>query len=397
MKKEKKQRFWTPINIVLFLSFFSLSAYFYAGFFFPDKTIFPLLPKSFTIYIAILLFFPAAVAGLFFLYRSAYLKRIKASSALITLLLCSLGVLLLYPAAAFRYNRQTESQISNFHSFLQLKPNDIPTIDGTKYNIFCLGGSTTEFKDEKGRDWPSLVEKKLMTTPGFETARMINCGKQWYSTLHILIHYTQNVRPLKPDAIIVMENINDLLHNADHSRLSKGIFRNDYGHFLGPLTRIVEYGNFSSYITKSFSAFWYQEKPKDFERSEFPGLDSFERNLKTIITLARNDGTRIILMTQPNIYKEKMSQKELEMLIMLNIESVGSGKKWSYKTAYRGINAYNDRIRKVASDENVILIDLDKAVPKTSEYFYDDVHYKPKAYDRISDFLAIEIPKKIYL
>ncbi|MFO7524700.1 MAG: SGNH/GDSL hydrolase family protein [Ignavibacteriaceae bacterium] len=188
--------------------------------------------------------------------------------------------------------------IDEFHFFLQIKPAQVNNVDTTIYYVFCLGGSTTEFKDETGRDWPGLVQEKLNKELLFKDIRLFNLGKQWYSTQHILINYALNLKQYKPDAVIVMENINDLLHNADFSWLSAGEFRDDYGNFLGPLTRLIKYGSFAEFFVKTIDGLWYQEKPIEIEMTEFSGLKAFERNLNTLITLAKEDGTKIILMTQ---------------------------------------------------------------------------------------------------
>lgn len=391
----KNRKFWTSFNIIVVSAFFAICLYVYIGFFYPDLTVFATVWSAYKLRIAILLFFPAAVIGLFTLYKAAYLRQIKVRSAVMVLLACIFILLLIFPAGQLQYNRTQQKRIDDFHTFLQLKPNEIGTVDTTAYNIFCLGGSTTEFRDEKGRTWQSLVEEKLVRNYGIENVRLLNSGKQWYSTLHMLINYTQNVRPYRPDAIIVMENINDLLMNADNSRMSIGKFRGDYGHFLGPFTGLIRYNNFLTLLQETLSGLWYQNKPVEIETKKFPGLPSFERNLKTIITLAKHDGTKIILMTQPNIYRINMTGKDRDKLVMLNVETVGSGKKWSYGTAYAGLNAYNDMIRKVAADEQVKLIDLDKAVPKSTAYFLDDVHYKPAAMDIISERISGELGKTL--
>jgi hypothetical protein len=97
-------------------------------------------------------------------------------------------------------------------------------------------------------------------------------------------------------------------------------------------------------------------------------------------------------MTQPNLYKDSMSVEETFSLEMLNTEAIGNGVKWSYKTANNGFVQYNNRIRELAAtNENVYLIDLENIVPKNSEYFYDDVHYKVKTYDLISEYISTEI------
>ena len=139
-----------------------------------------------------------------------------------------------------------------------------------------------------------------------------------------------------------------------------------------------------------------QEKPIEIDTTEFSGLKAFERNLNILITLAQEDRTKIILMTQPNIYKDQMTEQEIGTLGMLNGEAVGNGKRWTYKTALSGFRQYNDKIRKIASTRvGVYLIDLELIVPKSLEFFTDDVHYNSKTHDLISPFISEEL-KKIF-
>jgi lysophospholipase L1-like esterase len=298
---------------------------------------------------------------------------------------------LLYPLADYFYNKAIDESMNDYHTYLQLTPKHYSDISKHDYNIFCLGGSTTEFKDESGRDWPSILEKSLREKYKHKNIRVYNFGRQWYTTQHLLIDYIQNLRKYGPNIILIMENINDLLHNADFSVFSKGKFREDYGNFLGPVTRVVKYGSLIEYIGNVVKNSWYQNKPREINTDIFPGLVSYERNLKTLISLAKDDGTDVILMTQPNIYKDSMTNKELSMLRMLNSEAVGNGKKWVYQTAYQGLKKYNKKISEIATTENVQLIDLDSFVPKSDDYFYDDVHYKSKAYDLISGKITEEL------
>jgi lysophospholipase L1-like esterase len=301
---------------------------------------------------------------------------------------------LIYPFVNYFYNGSSEeksNRLDDFHAYLQINPPALKNLDSNKFNIFCLGGSTTEYKDSLGRDWPGLVEKKLNNKLQYEHVELFNYGKAWYSTQHILINYILNLKQYKPNAIIVMENINDLLQNADFSWLSKGKFRDDYGNFLGPMTRILKYGDFATFITKEIKGMWYQSKTAYVETNKFPGLKSFERNLNILISLAKEDSTKIILMTQPNIYKDSMNVNERNALHMLDNEAIGNGKKWTYKTALIGIRQYNQKIREIAFSRNIPLIDLDKIVPKNLEYFYDDVHYNYKTYDLIAAYIAQEL------
>jgi lysophospholipase L1-like esterase len=380
--------FWNRLNILGLLFFIGISGLVYAGFFYPDPTIFAIHWSPKLVSWGIRIFFPSLIIALMLLYRAVYLGKIRLQSLFFLAFLGCFGLLLAYPLADYLYAKSGANRLQTFHAYLQLNPPNIEVKDSTAFTLFYLGGSTTEFKDQAGRDWPTLVEKKLHENARFQAIRCYNCGKQWYTTQHILINYIENLRKFKPDILLVMENINDLLHNADFSRFSSGPFREDYGTFLGPLARLMKYGSLSEFVLEMSRSLWYRAEPEYIETNHFPGIVSYERNLRTLITLAKSDGTRVILMTQPNIYKDEMTREELAALFMLNKEAIGNGKRWTYKTARTGIRAYNDKIREIAASEGLDLIDLEKMVPQTLEYFYDDVHYRSKTYDLIATDLA---------
>ena len=54
----------------------------------------------------------------------------------------------------------------------------------------------------------------------------------------------------------------------------------------------------------------------------------------------------------------------------------------------RGMQAYNARIREVAEERGVRFVDLDAAVPKDLEHFYDDCHYTAQGNQRVAAALS---------
>lgn len=386
--KEDIKKLLKPVNLLIITILIAISLYIYYGFFFIDTTVYYLFWATSYLYKIIFYLFPIITIIIIFLYIMVYLKKIQIGSVILMLVTFFIMFLFLYPIADYLYRKGLMENSSDYHTYLQSNPPTVSELDTTKLNIFCLGGSTTEFRDENNRDWPGLLEKELHREENFNKVKVHNLGKQWYSSQHILINYILNLRQHKPDVIIIMENINDLLHNADFSWLSNGEFREDYGNFLGPLTRFIKYGSFGEYFFKTIDGLWYEKKPVEIETEHFPGLKSFERNLRTLISLAKSDGTSVILMTQPNLYKDSMSDEEIGSLGMIQGEAIGNGKKWAVATGRNGMKLYNDKIREIASSEGVKLIDLELAVPKSLDYFYDDVHYQTKAYDVIAPFIA---------
>lgn len=379
--------------MLLVLIYLITMALIYRGFFYPDETFVEANPLFVMLSTMIKILFPIFIIIILLFYIAVYLKKIKLSSALLLIISLIIVIFLVYPIAEYLYQSRYNLNPLKYHTFLQLTPPNYEDIDTSKFNIYCLGGSTTEFKDKMGRDWPSLVEKSLKEKYGLSQIRVSNFGKQWYTTQHSLINYIQNLRCYKPDLIIIMHNINDLLQNADHSRFSNGKFRADYGHFLGPEMHLIKYRSFIGFAIDIFDKLWYQEKTTVIDTNYFPGLLSFERNLHTLIDLTKSDGTKLVLMTQPNIYKISMNKDELKVLTMLNKEAIGDGKKWSFGTALNGINQYNNKIREIAEKSGLDLIDLESYIPKSLDYFYDDVHYEIKAYELIADKVSEELNK----
>lgn len=389
------KKFINVKNIIVIILFLIVSGYLYIGFYYPDDIFIKANPIFYYISIFIRISFPILILLIILLYRAVYLGRIKLSSIVLLLFALLFVILLVYPFGEYFYKKRYRMNLDKYHTFLQLNPPIPSDVDTNYFNIFCLGGSTTEFRDSRGRDWPGLTQKLIREKYNVDSIRFYNLGKQWYTTQHTLINYIQNLRKFKPDVIIVMHNINDLLINADFSRFSNGNFREDYGHFLGPEALMIKYGSLAEFIFNNLKLLWYRPEPVDIKTDKFPGLVSFRNNLKTLTELARNSDTKIIFMTQPNIYKQKMNSEELQSLNMLNREAIGDGIRWTYETALSGIKKYNDTIRELSDELNVPLVDLEKVVPKSLDYFYDDVHYTDKTYDLISSYLSDELLKVI--
>lgn len=328
------------------------------------------------------------------LYFYHGVKKGKVSGGNIALIVMGIVIagLLCYPLLNFYYNvARIKDRIVEYHPYLQLNP-VLPDgqIRKDNFNIICLGGSTTEFKDSKKRGWPDRVQELLVDRTKKENIRVYNLGRQWYTTLHTLINYETNIRVVKPDVMIVMHGINDFYHNADFSYSSHGSFRDDYGHFYGPVDILITGHSFIKAILDRID-FWYYKPREVVDQRSFPGLVPFERNLNSLIDLAEIDNVKILLMTQPNIYKEKMSEEELNHINMFNKGAFGPDKMWSPATAVRGMDLYNESIREIAKERNIPLIDLEKEIPKSLEFFYDEVHYRDKTFDIIAEYVAGEL------
>lgn len=386
----------TVVDGVVILIFLTAATWFCAGFWFPDPYTFHRFGEQLMSLLswAARILAPLVSAGILLVHVMVRTGRMSSTHAALMGGSVVVALLILYPAGSFIYSHKNnvEQRTRYYHPFLQLTP-PLPkqTPASTPgVHIFCLGGSTTEYADKRSGGWVGRTEKLLREQTGRQDIIVHNLGRQWYTSLHSLINYETNLRQHKPNLVIVMHAINDLLQNADHSYLSHGAFREDYGHFYGPVTRMVLNKGFIGDVFGSMRL-WYAAPRETIEAHDFPGLVPFRRNFSTLIDLAQKDGTPIALMTQPTLLKDTMSAEEQKVLHMVAVETYGPTKKWSYATAARGMKAYNDCTRSLAKARGVTLIDLAQAVPQTLDYFWDDVHYSEKTYTLIAEFVAGEL------
>jgi len=399
MKKKNSRLFLGGFSFleVFLLCFLSVSVYIYIGFYFPDPFI--SLKRPFASRIIVLgtrFLFPVVFGAICLAYYQIKKGKMKPSDIFLMISGVILACLLLYPVADHFYHIRTGKALSlhGYHPYLQLSPLPVSDADRSRehgISIFCLGGSTTEFRDDTGAGWPQRLETILGNESNSPDISVSNMGRQWYTTLHTLINYETNLRKYRPDVVIVMHAINDLLHNADFSYFSHGEFREDYGHFSGPVHRMLRHKSLIHFILENIGYFWYHEPRRTVEQTEFPGEGPFRRYIETLIDLADQDGTKVILMTQPSLYSAHIDDETKEHLYMLRNEAIGPSEKWSYDSVLRGFERYNAIIRDIARDRGVLLVDLEQQVPKNLDYLWDDVHYTKEGFDLVADVIAREI------
>ncbi len=349
-------------------------------------------------------YFPLVVLpALFFLTGAILLLRNRTLARHLQFMFLAVIFLflLIYPLADIlwylRGRQKSQTMVALYHPYLQLKPrlpqeSDLPP-SGSGHVIFCLGGSTTEMKDSRGKGWPERLQSELRDMTGDDSIWVCNLGRQWYTTLHTLINYQTNLRSYHPDLLIVMHNINDLLQNADFSYFSRGPFRADYGHFYGPSAQLPDQYGLFGHHWENLVRCWYHRPREMVNQDSFPGLTSFTRNLRNLLELARLDSTKVILLSQPTLLTEDMNNQARDACVMVKREAVGPDKQWSFETAICGMRQYNTRIGEIAREEGVLFIDLEKAIPKNLTWFFDEVHYRDTTFNLIGTTLAREIAR----
>ncbi len=383
--------------IVLGVSFLLFGAV-YAGFYFSGIYVMSYGVMARRLVWAIRILFPLFYAGLVVLYVNMRSRTVAVGSVVLMIVVTSIGLLIAYDVADAWYQHWFDRHEKLYHPYLQIMPATYVPRNDLKHpiTVFCLGGSTTEWPDQSGHDWPSRVEHILRDTYGRSDVEVFNLGMEWYTSLHTLINYETNLRQYKPSVILVMQSVNDLLQNADFSYFSHGPFREDYGHFYGPVNRIIDRRSLWRYIMDVLKDAWYAKPRRAVTTNTFPGLVAYARNIRTIIEMAKADSTTVVLMSEPSLVKPQMTPEEESVVAMLKVEAINDSLVWSNQTVVNGMRRYNDCLRTIASEEHVPFIDLDSIIPKTLTFFRDEVHYRDTTFSVIAPYVAERLNEVLF-
>jgi len=303
--------------------------------------------------------------------------------------------------------RYYSTRIYPFHPFLQVPP---PSFDGVPMNkpastfrILALGGSTTREAELKQDDrYPAVLERILQERYPKTRIEVLNGGMDWYTTEHALIHYAFWARDWNPDLVIFFEGINDLYRSCTPPALAVGEYKSDYSHYYGPIIRAYHTPMFGSGLLARITRHWYpglrrQAEPTDVPLEVFQSTAAHQRNMRTLIRLVRADGKPIVIGTQASLFRADLAPEEIKVLWFGRKLCLQDNKYPSHTSFMRAMKKVNDTIRRIAQEEGVPLADIDVAVPKTLEYFSDDVHSTPKGARVVAETMADAIIRAKYL
>ena len=404
----------------------------------------PVLLSKYSVRHAVLMF---AIVALFVPYRSLVAFSLRSSALVlssgrtivlsprrklaVSVILGAVCVLLiLFPLevrARFAASSRAHS-IDEFHPFLQ---NRLPANDPllhvnahgfrgdeiasrkppNTFRVFILGGSTVLSRDvafEKSH--ARILEKLLNARHGGMRIEVLNGGDDWHTSEHSLIKYLFNIKDFDPDLIIVWHGINDLHRSFAPPEFASPPVRADYSHFYGPISRMVfnhfdrspPVVNLESVDCRAISdrllSLFFSDLTAHKERrgpctqrieiTSFPSLGAFRRNMASLVTAARSDGVRVVIASQPFLYREGLDADELASLWMAQQFCRVEGYKCpSVRSMASGMKQFNEATRAVAMHAVVPFVDLAARVPQSKKYLRDDCHYTEEGNDLVAHVL----------
>ncbi|MDO9532445.1 MAG: SGNH/GDSL hydrolase family protein [Deltaproteobacteria bacterium] len=273
-----------------------------------------------------------------------------------------------------------------------------------------LGGSTTEcaYVEEENR-FPYLVGRLVEKKTGLRTDSY-NAGKAGNTSLHSLDVLLNKVIPVKPDVAIMMHNVNDLaVLIFEKTFWTKNPYRSPLVEikpsFKTAMKSIEESFHimrdlYIPHLSRQLKSFYHYTIGKSVKTDEFKQarghkipvdkhrlVSEFSMNLQMFIDISRARKITPVLMTMANRLKDDPDP----FILSLERKTVETGTGLNYKDFKELVDLFNQTIREVAAANNVLVIDLDRKVPKEKELMYDFVHLNDAGSKYVSDIIAAEL------
>jgi lysophospholipase L1-like esterase len=298
--------------------------------------------------------------------------------------------------------------------------------------ILALGGSATEcLYLDQSKAWPRRLQDLLNSHSGHQYVWVGNAGMSGRTSRnHLLAMRYLPLNELRIDMVVLLAGVNDL-----QSRLSQGDSYPSVATgpqesdeelmaktFTGMSAPSPEAPFFKKMATwQLLKAAWTRvssDAPQDEAakiyvtwrkhrqnasemRETLPdlslALDNYERRINRIIDVAREKSIRLLLVTQPAMWRHDLT-KEQENLLWLGGEGnfqTRSGMPYYSATALeKGLRAYNDVLLRVCRERAVECMDLSSMLQKETGIFYDDVHFNDSGSRRVAEALSRHILEK---
>ena len=330
---------------------------------------------------------------LLYLYR--YTNRKQAT----VVLLISYALIVTTYLGGSLYYYNVVNRHHFFDPYYQVSPAEfkVPfTKDANEFRIIALGGSTTrDPRKDENKNYPYLLQQMLQARYPGKKITVLNGGMNWYSSKHSLMFYTEYAHLFNPDLVIVMDGINDVYRSFSPRDFAVGEFQPDYRHFYGAAINGAVSPTFEHSIFCSGMDDLSDYKKAKFPFSDFLAFNSFKQFETSLTKYIQADSARCLLLMQPSLYQNPIADSIENMLwfdkTLCNKNR--SGKKVypdaaSMKTA---MDSFNAAVMDISVKHNCLLLNVAAQIPKTPEYFNDDVHYTAKGDSNLAQLVYDKI------
>jgi len=267
------------------------------------------------------------------------------------------------------------------------------------FRIVVFGGSSSENLPafRKARiHYPLVLQSILRKALNTDAIEVINVANSGYSTAHSLILFELDVLSWKPDLVIISHNINDLLaaywpdfaFDYSNKYSSKFYHMPDLESICTTSNMLFQHSQFYWYVREKLNvgvsneSIEIKRRHYDTKSLQLP-LEVFKRNLRSFVAIAKENGIRVLLGNQPlqpseEYFIRHVAYKPYNSIVTYPLHD-------EFVQHHR---AFNNAIKQVAEETQVLFIDNDSALGGKKDYFIDYVHYTPEGVTKLANNYA---------
>jgi lysophospholipase L1-like esterase len=265
--------------------------------------------------------------------------------------------------------------------------------------VLTLGGSTTRnHRLDREERYPRQLERLLRSArPGVQI-EVVNAGQNWWTTKHSLVNYVTYASAWQPDVVVVMHAINDLEKSMLSADYTLGAYDPQWTHHYASAANAALAPTFEQWLARRVRGLtdkWgsaLRFRPVDYPLEKYVSLPSFRANLARVTHYAQADGAEVVLVTQPSVYRDDLDLEEQQLLhapiYMQEPDGWLRRRSPTVESLRRAMAAFNEATVEVSKATNARLVLGAEAVPKTFEYFIDEVHYTPRGARALAEAVA---------
>ena len=291
--------------------------------------------------------------------------------------------------------------------FIKNKNRNKPVSGRENLKILFLGGSTTEtMYVEPHNRFPSMVENILQNSLS-KNVTTLNGGVGGNDSMNSLINLIAKGISERPHIAILMHNINDLAllsktgsyWVAPKSRaivISDAMLDQELNLSTVQILRNVKNilaPNLYKYLKERLfpSISFASDEFDGFRGNQMPDRDiiitQFKNSLQSFVSICKAWDIEPILMTQFNRITND------DPIFHSWADEVLSRERMSKKDFVNLYLNFNEVVRLIATENNILLIDLAKLIPQNSNYIFDLVHVNDSGSVLAAEIISENIEK----
>ncbi len=304
-----------------------------------------------------------------------------------------------------------------------------------RLRILAIGGSTTEclYLDDH-ETWPWLLQEILNAGASRAKTWVGNAGRSGHNTRN---HVLQAEKLLEQypniDVLLMMSGVNDLAlrlqrdsgflpleYESRHYR--QKLFRRSFAAIppmveelalhrrlaLWQWVRVVkkrteqrhDLANVETATGRTYIDRRRERANASEIRAKLPdlsaGLDEYERNVRAIVDHAARLNVRVVLMTQPAMWRSGLPPELASLLWFGNAgEPLHNARNtyYSIDALAEGMAIYNARLLEICTATPATCIDVAAALPGDTSIFYDDVHFNESGARQVAELVGMELAR----